>query len=100
VGEGDVEQDELFREPRGGAGEESDEEGHPEDWVRIHAGTPGSDRGLMGGLEGSVGYLTRISFMMRPDTFQSWTYKLPSPSQDEPCVPLKIPSIHCSCGTL
>jgi hypothetical protein len=25
-----------------------------------------------------IGYLTRSSFMMRPDTFQSWTYRLPS----------------------
>src|SRR5262249_48720093 len=41
-------------------------------------------------------YLTRSSFMMRPATFQSWTYRLPSLSQDEPCVPLKIPSIHSS----
>ena len=48
----------------------------------------------------ALDYLTRTSFMMRPATFQSWTYRLPSLSQDEPCVPLKIPSIHCSCGTL
>ena len=45
-------------------------------------------------------YLTRTSFMIRPETFQSSTYRLPSPSQDEPCVPLKIPSIHSDCGTL
>jgi hypothetical protein len=44
----------------------------------------------------TVDYLTRTSFMMRPATFQSWTYRLPSLSQDEPCVPLKIPSIHSS----
>jgi hypothetical protein len=30
------------------------------------------------------GYLTRTSFMMRPAAFQSWTYRLPSLSQDEP----------------
>ncbi len=36
--------------------------------------------------------------MIRPATFQSWTYRLPSLSQDEPWVPLKSPSIHLSCG--
>ena len=41
-------------------------------------------------------YCTRTSFMMRPDTFQSCTYRLPSWSQYEPCVPLKMPSIHSS----
>ncbi len=50
--------------------------------------------------ETALAYLTRRSFMMRPETFQSCTYRLPSLSQDEPCVPLKTPSIHCSCGTL
>ena len=44
--------------------------------------------------------MTRTSFMIRPETFQSCTYRLPSLSQYEPCVPLKMPSIHWSCGTL
>ena len=48
----------------------------------------------------AIGSLTRSSFMMRPVTFPSWTYRLPYWSQDEPCVPLKIPSIHSSCFTL
>ena len=42
------------------------------------------------------GYLTRTNFIMRPETFQSWTYKLPSLSQYDPWVPLKMPSIHWS----
>lgn len=41
-------------------------------------------------------YLTRTSFMIRPETFQSCTYRLPCLSQYEPCVPLKTPSIHSS----
>ena len=45
-------------------------------------------------------FFTRTSFMIRPETFQSCTYRLPSLSQYDPCVPLKIPSIHLSCGTL
>lgn len=28
-----------------------------------------------------VAYLTRASFMRRPETFQSWMYRLPSASQ-------------------
>src|SRR5207253_1926049 len=43
---------------------------------------------------------TRTSFMILPETFQSCTYRLPSLSQYDPCVPLKMPSIHLSCGTL
>jgi hypothetical protein len=64
------------------------------------AGGEGSRRSRMSHEPTLIDHLTRTSFMMRPATFQSWTYKLPSLSQDEPCVPLKIPSIHCSCGTL
>ena len=32
-------------------------------------------------LRHGVNYFTRTSFIMRPDTFQSWTYRLPSLSQ-------------------
>ena len=46
------------------------------------------------------GGATRTSFMIRPDTFQSCTYRFPASSQHEPCVPQKTPSFHRSWGTL
>ncbi|MFN9901378.1 MAG: hypothetical protein ACK55Z_21870 [bacterium] len=37
---------------------------------------------------------TRTSFISRPATFQSCTYRFPAASQYEPWVPLKTPSTH------
>src|SRR4051812_27512356 len=45
-------------------------------------------------------HFTRTNFIIRPATFQSCTYRLPSLSQLDPCAALKMPSTHWSCGTL